>query len=571
MPVLGQKPKYQGYVDESMKSFAQTFKDLNNQIMTEGADLLMQPQMSLMNESVNASLKNFFVENSFYQDENMSPAEVQDNISMMEAQYDNDRDAVLEYATMGGYNPVIGLTFPMHKLLLMNCIFDNGKGIEKCVAKSPKFTITMENRYLVKPDGTKLDLSIDQLKLTDAINSTRPEVPIELTLPEKGTTNILEKINGIEGTDNLSIDTRVAAVKVSIKYKKGDVDSTGKEITEETETKDDWIPVNIEFKPSYNNQFQRSFIYTVDFSNCPYEIESEVKTDTLTGTMHNNRITIAAMSGQTGGTPVIKAVRILAKKDASNGLLETCTTTWESTTTLVEIENATPINVPISSEEIKDVGALYNVNQLTMTMGMINDVLKNYKDDTIRNGLDRSWENLPKNQKRIDKFDFMPREGYAFDNPQWRNKGFMDILDTHITKLLQVLNDPNVSVSIYGATDLIRKVQPIKYDFQTPSAIGPVELEYERTVVTSNRRVYNFMSTQKLNDREDFIVILRPRNTNRIIYRIYDYQMFVSNEIRNAKYYTLPAVSAYERFKFMEYQPVQGKFLILNPTGFKEA
>lgn len=569
MPVLGQKPKYQGYVDESMKSFAQAFKDLNSQIMSEGADLFMQPQMSLMNPSVDASLKNFFVENSFYS-EDMSPEEKADATAMMEAQYDNDRDAVLEYATMGSYNPVIGLTFPMHKLLLMNCIFDNGKGIEKCVAKSPKFTVTMQNRYLVKPDGTKLDLSLDQLKLTDAIDSTRPEVPIELTLPETGTTNILEKINGVEGTDNLSIDTRVAAVKVSIKYKKGDVDSTGTEITEPV-TKDDWIPVSIEFKPSYNNQFQRSFIYTVDFSNCPYEIASAVKQDTLTGTMHNNRLTIMAASGQTGAAPVIKAVKVLAKKDASNGLLETCTTTWESTTTLVEIENATPINVPISSEEIKDVGALYNVNQLTMTMGMINDVLKNYKDDKIRRGLDDSWEKLPKSQKRIDKFDFCPREGYAFDNPEWRNKGFMDILDTHVTKLYQILNDPNVSVSIYGATDLIRKVSPIKYDFQTPSTIGPVELEYERTVVTSNRRVYNFMSSQKLNDREDFIVILRPRNTNRIIYRIYDYQMFVSNEIRNAKYYTLPAVSAYERFKFFEYQPVQGKFLILNPTGFKEA
>ena len=569
MPVLGQKPKYQGYVDESMKSFAQAFKDLNSQIMSEGADLFMQPQMSLMNPSVDASLKNFFVENSFYS-EDMSPEEKADATAMMEAQYDNDRDAVLEYATMGSYNPVIGLTFPMHKLLLMNCIFDNGKGIEKCVAKSPKFTVTMQNRYLVKPDGTKLDLSLDQLKLTDAIDSTRPEVPIELTLPETGTTNILEKINGVEGTDNLSIDTRVAAVKVSIKYKKGDVDSTGTEITEPV-TKDDWIPVSIEFKPSYNNQFQRSFIYTVDFSNCPYEIESTVKQDTLTGTMHNNRLTIMATSGQTGATPVIKAVKVLAKKDASNGLLETCTTTWETTTTLVEIENATPINVPISSEEIKDVGALYNVNQLTMTMGMINDVLKNYKDDKIRKGLDDSWEKMPASQKRIDKFDFCPREGYAFDNPEWRNKGFMDILDTHVTKLYQILNDPNVSVSIYGATDLIRKVSPIKYDFQTPSTIGPVELEYERTVVTSNRRVYNFMSSQKLNDREDFIVILRPRNTNRIIYRIYDYQMFVSNEIRNAKYYTLPAVSAYERFKFFEYQPVQGKFLILNPTGFKEA
>ena len=361
MPVLGQKPKYQGYVDESMKSFAQAFKDLNSQIMSEGADLFMQPQMSLMNPSVDASLKNFFVENSFYS-EDMSPEEKADATAMMEAQYDNDRDAVLEYATMGSYNPVIGLTFPMHKLLLMNCIFDNGKGIEKCVAKSPKFTVTMQNRYLVKPDGTKLDLSLDQLKLTDAIDSTRPEVPIELNLPETGTTNILEKINGVEGTDNLSIDTRVAAVKVSIKYKKGDVDSTGTEITEPV-TKDDWIPVSIEFKPSYNNQFQRSFIYTVDFSNCPYEIASNVKQDTLTGTMHNNRLTIMAASGQTGADPVIKAVKVLAKKDASNGLLETCTTTWESTTTLVEIENATPINVPISSEEIKDVGAVDKGNQ----------------------------------------------------------------------------------------------------------------------------------------------------------------------------------------------------------------
>lgn len=566
MPVVGRRPEYQGYVDESLEEYAGEFNELNKQFIAEGADLVLNPQLSLMNESVNSSLKDFFVENSAYT-EDMTVKEQDDHKEMMEEQYKNDREAVLEYANIGGFNPVIGLTFPMHKLLLMNCIFDNGKAIEKCVAKSPKFTITMENRYLVDPSGKEYDLSLDQLKLSKVLQSTRPDVKIKLDLPEAGNTNILAKINGTEGTDHLSIETKITAVRVKIKYKAGDTDSTGTVLTVDTE-KEDWIPVDIEMKPSYNTQFERSAIKTIDFSNSIYEISSATKTDTLTATMNNDRITVFATSAQIG-EPIVTGVEITASKDASNGLLDTCTTKWKSTTSLVEIGTAIPINVPISSEEIQDVGALYHKNQLTMTMGMINDVLKNYKDDTVKDGLDESWNKMDPTQKRVDKFDCAPREGYAFDNPEWRNKGFMDILDTHVTKLLRVLNDPNVSVTIFGAPDLIRKVAPIHYDFQTPGNIGAVELDFERTVVTSNKRVYNFMSSQKLNDREDFIIILRPRNTNRIIYRIYDYKMFVSNEIRNAKLYTLPSVSAYERFKFMSYQPVQGRFVIENPTGFK--
>lgn len=566
MPVVGERAKFQGYVDESLKRFAGAFKDVTKQIQTEGADLLVMPQISMMNESVNSTMKNFFVENSAYMDD-MSPEEVEDHYSMMNEQYENDKQSVLEYANIGGYNPVIGLSFPMHKLLLMNCIFDNGKAIEKCVAKSPKFTITMQNRYLITPSGDKLDLSIDQLKLTDAMESTRPEVEVSLTLPENRGTNILTAIGGSENVDHLSIDTYISAVKVSIDYKAGDIDSTGTKILTDT-TKDDWLPVRLEFKPSYNKQFERSLITSIDFSKCKVAITSATKVDTINATMHKDRFTIFANSAQLGSA-IIKGVKLTAKKDASNGLLETCTTSWETTTSLVEIETATPINVPFSSEEVKDIGALYNVNQLTMTMGMIRDVLKNYKDDKIKRGLDQSWNIMDESLKRTDYFDMAPRAGYGSDHVDWRYKSFMDILDTHITKLLQVLNDPNVSVTIFGASDLIRKIQPTTYDFSTPNNLGPVELDFERGVITSNRRTYNFMSSQKLNDRKDFIIILRPKNTGRIIYRVYDYQMFVSNEIRNVKYYTLPAVSAYERFKFMSYQPVQGRFKILNPEGFR--
>lgn len=65
------------------------------------------------------------------------------------------------------------------------------------------------------------------------------------------------------------------------------------------------------------------------------------------------------------------------------------------------------------------------------------------------------------------------------------------------------------------------------------------------------------------------MVILCPKNTNRFIYRIYDYQMYVSNEIRNATLYTLPAIHAYERWMFAEFQPVQGRVEIVNPMGLE--
>ena len=68
----------------------------------------------------------------------------------------------------------------------------------------------------------------------------------------------------------------------------------------------------------------------------------------------------------------------------------------------------------------------------------------------------------------------------------------------------------------------------------------------------------------------EFIVILCPKGTDRIIYRIYDYQMYISNEIRNADNPALPNIHAFERWKFYEYQPVQGRIEILHPSGLTD-
>ena len=165
-------------------------------------------------------------------------------------------------------------------------------------------------------------------------------------------------------------------------------------------------------------------------------------------------------------------------------------------------------------------------------------------------------------------FDFAPRQYYALDHVEWRYKTFMDYLDTVATGLFQVLNDPNMTISVFGSPDLIRKITPTEYTYQTPSNIGPVELDYVKTVVTSDKRVYQFISSDKLRGNSNLIIVLCPRNTDRIVYRIYDYQLYVSNEIRNMANPALPAIHAFERWKFVEYQPVQGRIKVLNPTGF---
>ena len=50
----------------------------------------------------------------------------------------------------------------------------------------------------------------------------------------------------------------------------------------------------------------------------------------------------------------------------------------------------------------------------------------------------------------------------------------------------------------------------------------------------------------------------------RVEYRLYDYQFYVSDEMRKDRNCRLPAIHSFERFKFEEYRPIEGKIKVLN-------
>lgn len=565
------------YRKNALYEYAQTFAEQSKNIFREsGFDLFEEPTKVLRRKTSRDTLKSFFVENSYDTNpEGMDLEEQADYRAQMEQQFENDANAILEHAVMGDYNPVIGMALPIHKNILMNMVFDKG-AIDKVTTAMPKFSISMETRILVAPDGTEIDMFTEQNKMTAAINQASPVQEIEITLPEYETTNVVEACGG-SALDNLSIMTNISAVMIpGVVYEAGDIlpDANGYvnlngTVAENEQKIDTWFRLDgFQFKPAYGDQYDRSVIGTV---NIKAKLAAGTVSDivaTISGTMRKNKFIITAITKENVVT--ITKVKLKTRLDTSNAMQDAASVKWKVDTILEEIPEAMPINTTISPEEVKDIAALYQVNQLTKVMSLFKTALANYKDDTIKAGLDESYEIMPTKNKLHANFDFIPRDGYALDPIEWRHKTFFDYVDKKVTKLVQVLNDPNVTVSIFGDPDLVRSITPTEYRYVAPSQIGPVEIDYTRTIATSDKRVYNFFGTDKMRGNSEFIIILNPRNTDRIIYRIYDYQMYVSNEIRNINNPALPAIHAFERWKLVSYQPVQGRLEILNPTGYHE-
>lgn len=571
MPTVGtRKPTAQmgrGYNYDSFAAYAESFRDVAKEVMNEGVDLFLEPQKALQLPQTRNILKNFYTENCYDTrefetvDAGHAAALIEDAQLMAEAQFENDLDAINEHTNLGAYNPVIGMTFPLHKNIMMNNVFDKG-AIPKFVAREPKFTISMEQRILVTPDGQEIDMFKEQYKMRDAIDATAPFKEIEMTLPQtEGATDVLAAI-GATDEDNLSIDTHISAVKMSAFLATGDINPETGEPVDADGNVEFWLPVNLRFTPSYG-EIDRIISSEVKLTarDETDPTQTKVVSDVITGFTRDNKFTLMSANG------VISAVKLNARLDTSSAMVKTCNVRWKVRTDIVEIPSAVPINTTVSPEEVKDLGALYNVNQLSKVLSLMKTALGEYKDGTIKKELDRSFQTMPAENKFATTFDFAPRAGYALDHVEWRYKTFMDYLDSVATGLYQVLNDPNMTISIFGSPELIRKITPTEYTYQTPSNIGPVELDFVKTVVTSDKRVYQFIASDKLRGNANLIMVLCPRNTDRIVYRIYDYQLYVSNEIRNMANPALPAIHAFERWKFVEYQPVQGRIKILNPTG----
>lgn len=585
MAVVGQSQSAQlqevlrNYDHDPMRDLAKEFGTVIQTGLSEQVDIFSEPRKFFMKSNLNNGMKNFFIENAFdkndpdFKDDMCAINEMNTGLAQL---YENDVKGLCEAAPLSAFNPVVGITFPMHKNLLMTTVFDKG-AIPKDVAAGPQFTLTMETRTLYSPDGTQIDMFLEQNKIKSIMESAVPRKDIVIALPEDQQTDVLGLLGAVNRTTaNVSRASRITKIIVkNVWTVKGEeyatVDNNGNvtdikvydQATGSLQSKVIAIEP-IRFVASFG-QYDRTFQKRIDMV-LPIDANGGVRTEEFqfAGSMHRNMFTFMATSAN------VTHVILSAALDVSSAAYETPKVKWSARTDYFEIPEAPHITVTISPEETRDVQAMYNVNQLTKLMSMIKLTLVNFKDDKILEDLDMSFLNLPRTSKVTGTFDFIPPDNFLGSHVTWRYETFMDYLDTQVTTMLQVLNDENVTISIFGRPELIRKITPKEYSYVTPANIGPVMLDYKKTVKTSDNRVYQFISSNKLRNDNNLIIILNPRNSNRIMYKIFDYQLYVGNEIRDTDNYQLPAVTAFERFLFISYQPVQGRIQILNPTGLKQ-
>lgn len=571
------------YRKDPLYAYAKLFTEAASSILaTENYDIFTEPQRAIRSQSVREELKNFFCEN--FVDENdptKTAEEIEDAKEEIEEQFENDMQGVQENAFMSEYAPMVGMALPIHKLILMNNVFAQGNGIQRVTAVQPSFTISLERRFLVTPDGQEIDLFLHQNQVADAIDSTVPTVKIDMPLPQTGGASAtdVDVIATLGGTtaDELSTETHVCGIYVENVYiAEGDrlPDADGWYSNKgEVATADQaglynvWFPVKIDFVPGYGGPGKLERVLSKPIT-IVYKTNAAGDTttiaDTLFGSMDNSKISLTSLKGQ------ITTVKLAAKLNSSSANMDFCSVKWKIDSDYVEIPEATPVNTTISPEEVKDVAAMYDANQVTKIMSITKTVLSEYKDMKIKRFLDADYQRLDERTSFYAEVPWSPDEGYALDFVTWRQATFMDYFDDLVTRMLQVLNDPNMTVSVFGDPRIIRKITPTEYTYQAPANIGPVTLDYTQTIVnTKDQRVYNFVGSDKFRNTNELMVLLNPRNTERICYRLYDYQLYISNEIRNASNVSLPSIHSFERFLVKSYQPVQARIHIVGANGYK--
>lgn len=583
MPIAGERKTAKignNFRKSNLYEYAKTFKKVADQILNESSiDLFENPKAAMRKDVPRNIMKQFCLESTFDRNNPMlDKFDIQDRQDMDEALFENDMESLMEHAAPADIAPLIGMAAPIHKLIMMNCAFASTDGIQKVTAVQNAFPITMERRFLVMPDGTEIDIAQEQHKLTDAMNSTNPTKDIELTLPVTEDLDIIGTYFGGSSLDNLDVTTKICAVLIEgVQVDEGDplpnddgYITRGSKIAEATQTVDLWMPVDVRFTPNYgrSGHFDRTTIqaYTIKFKDATNGGALTEAHVVLTGTMNKNRFII-----NNTGDPKVKKIRLRAKLDSSSAMLETCHTNWTTDTDFVEIGSGTPLSVTISPNEMKDIAALYNENQLTKHMSMFSDVMIQYKNDMIKWNLDDSYNKLDERNGFFDTFDFAPPKEYALTALEYRSKMFMDFMNRLAGRMYQVLNDPNFTLTVYGDPLIVDAISPQEWSYKAPGALGAVQLNYTQTVVNdNNKKVFNFIGADNLRNTNELIIILKPHNSERITYRIYDYQLFVSNEVGNITNPVLPGIYAFERWAFYEFQPVQGRVKIMHPTGLRE-
>ena len=138
------------YSKHPLYAYAKALKECNDSIINEsGFSVFEEPNRVYRGAASQEAMRRFYLENCY--DENDPTLTVEDKEEIVQSYrelFQNDIEAMNEHAVLPEYNPIVGMALPIHKLILMNMVFDKG-AIQKVTAVAPSSRLHLRDVSLL--------------------------------------------------------------------------------------------------------------------------------------------------------------------------------------------------------------------------------------------------------------------------------------------------------------------------------------------------------------------------------------------------------------------------------------
>lgn len=622
------------YAGGDMASLAKEYHQVIESIDKDNryANLFESYKGVLRDDRHSKALKDFFVSNIVEEaDPTMSIEKSEKLREDYELMFSNIKEDILkEHTATAVYNPMAGLSLPMYKQYMINSIYENVIPSES--VNNPIFSCAVEKRVLIDPvTRREYDFFTEQHLLTDVILGCVEKRDVFFTVPQTEADNdILTTVFGKTGNvENLSTATHVSGlvgtrlimpqqeIKIAVSRTVGT--ETVIEVIPYTNRTIAALVAGTDVLPGvtgtviggvfpYEEKFKTSYgAYNLTLTNA-YEIPvvtavaagtvpGSYNLTTVDGTVIQNAVSEKAIPKDkwvkgyisatmnknkfmimTSDTTNTLGVVMFCKIDMASATQPTPTVKWTERTHQFRVPDAYySYSITTSNDELADVAALYNIDQMSKIMQMVKDSDINTKDDMIKMYLDDSYVSLPDNMKIGRTFTCKENGAYAHGPKAWVKEMFMMELEAHIGKMGQMLNDPDMVYNIVGRKELIMRLAPEldKVTYVSQASVGPIKQDFMKVITnTSTNTQMTFVAADKMRDTNNLIIIPIPKSDNRFVYKLFNYIYVLTNKVRNPENSQLENMYCYSRWLLEKLQPFQGRVTIkdamMNPRYASE-
>lgn len=457
--------------------------------------------------------------------EKLTKGLVADEAVQMAQLMENARMHILSEASVSGIQPISSLSMPTVRKMWVKVALKNAIPTE--AVKSPKFSISFMEPYLLNSDGSKVALP-EALRNPNNREAEKRRLSTDpITLPAENF-DLLGPVGASKAIGD-SIDAIFSISHVNIEKADG---------TEEQVRVDLALDIR---------------------GNIVGEVKaSDGTTDTLFATLDRTEGVLSARSLK----DKIKSVVVKGFLTQENNT-KTQSVSFDIKTKDVTIGTGTHLNAPLPIEWLQDTMAMYQIDGALEVVDIMSNVHAQKLDQEIREFLEESFEKSGSPYRGV--FDVRPSAAFAGSPKDWREE-LKTVIDFYAIKMKNDSAFTNGKFVIIGNPLDLNLITNVDWVFNSVNdERGGVEVEFNIGAYSGSQR-YELVSSVNV-PAGKLRMLFIPSSPKMMTYKYYPYTFNVERGYLDPNRPNVPSIMMTKRHTIEELTPLAAEIEILNNNG----